>query len=149
MAATRFRLNDKRVVFEVFDAELLAVNLDTGIYYAIGGSGPALWSWIISGAEVTAVVQAAQARFDGDPAAIASAVTQFADKLAAEALVVPDDGPAPAPLPAGDAAAARVAFVPPVIDTHADMQDMLLLDPIHDVDERGWPLTQPIAAPKP
>jgi hypothetical protein len=26
-----------------------------------------------------------------------------------------------------------------VLGVHPDMQDLLLLDPIHDVDEVGWP----------
>jgi hypothetical protein len=27
----------------------------------------------------------------------------------------------------------------PVLNKYTDMQDLLLLDPIHEVDERGWP----------
>ena len=31
------------------------------------------------------------------------------------------------------------AFNPPVLSVYSDMEDLLLLDPIHDVDETGWP----------
>jgi hypothetical protein len=33
-------------------------------------------------------------------------------------------------------------FEPPVLEQYTDMQDLLLLDPIHEVDEQGWPMTQ-------
>ena len=32
----------------------------------------------------------------------------------------------------------------PVLNKYSDMQDLLLLDPIHDVDEEaGWPTNKP------
>ena len=33
----------------------------------------------------------------------------------------------------------RQPFRPPVLERHSDMQDLLVLDPIHDVGEMGWP----------
>jgi hypothetical protein len=33
----------------------------------------------------------------------------------------------------------RVPFVPPGFATFTDMQDIILLDPVHEVDTRGWP----------
>jgi hypothetical protein len=39
------------------------------------------------------------------------------------------------------------AFVAPVLHKHTDMQDLLLLDPIHEVDETGWPSVKKDAAP--
>ncbi len=44
--------------------------------------------------------------------------------------------PALAPISAGD----RPAFEAPVLESYSDMQDLLLLDPIHDVDDAGWPV---------
>jgi hypothetical protein len=34
----------------------------------------------------------------------------------------------------------KLIFLPPEIDIFSDMQDILLLDPVHDVDESGWPI---------
>ena len=33
----------------------------------------------------------------------------------------------------------RVPFVAPSFTTFTDMQDIILLDPVHEVDTRGWP----------
>jgi hypothetical protein len=66
-------------------------------------------------------------------------VSAFIDQLVAEALV--DAEPAPE---AGDdmtaaSAAAPQEFVEPLLQKYTDMEEMLLLDPIHEVDEHGWP----------
>jgi len=29
-----------------------------------------------------------------------------------------------------------------VVEKYTDMQDLVLLDPVHEVDERGWPHVQ-------
>lgn len=31
------------------------------------------------------------------------------------------------------------AYFAPKLDIYTDMQELLLLDPVHDVDETGWP----------
>ena len=35
------------------------------------------------------------------------------------------------------------AFEAPVLSKYTDMQELLLLDPIHDVDDMGWPKPNP------
>jgi hypothetical protein len=34
-------------------------------------------------------------------------------------------------------------FRVPVLNRYSDMADMLLLDPVHDVEESGWPVPKP------
>ena len=47
-----------------------------------------------------------------------------------------EDAAAVSPMPAHQA---RGAYRTPVLSIYTDMQDLLLLDPIHDVDQAGWP----------
>ncbi len=56
-------------------------------------------------------------------------------------LSVSEGAASPLALPDGSAATAKDVrrFTEPTVHTYADMQDLLLLDPIHDVDETGWP----------
>jgi len=57
----------------------------------------------------------------------------------AESLLVPL---ASAPSPASTRKPSLLAdapFVLPVLERYTDMQELLLIDPIHDVDETGWP----------
>ena len=37
----------------------------------------------------------------------------------------------------------KPSFNAPALQKYSDMQELLLLDPIHDVDEAGWPKPNP------
>ena len=41
------------------------------------------------------------------------------------------------------ASSTRVAFEAPVLEKYTDMQTLLLVDPVHEVDDRGWPHEAP------
>jgi hypothetical protein len=41
----------------------------------------------------------------------------------------------PQPISTGE----KLKFVSPVLEKFSDLQELLLLDPIHEVDEEGWP----------
>ena len=52
---------------------------------------------------------------------------------------------------ATDAEKKKIDFIPkdvlidystPVVEIFSDMQEILLLDPVHDVDKSGWPITK-------
>ncbi|HEX2154966.1 MAG TPA: hypothetical protein VHL52_13445, partial [Acidimicrobiia bacterium] len=60
----------------------------------------------------------------------------FVDRLVAQHLMVETDGS----VEAQDVRVAEVTpFEPPVLEEFDEMKEMLLYDPIHDVDETGWP----------
>ena len=75
---------------------------------------------------------------------VESALTPFLEEVEAEGLVVRSDGVE------ASGATVRVAangtdpsFEPPVVEKFTDMQDLVLLDPVHEVQEMGWPLARP------
>ena len=37
----------------------------------------------------------------------------------------------------------RLAFTPPKLERYTDMQEIILLDPVHKVDSQGWPRAAP------
>ena len=71
-------------------------------------------------------------------------VEGFAGRLLDAGVLRARDGTAPAPAAAddapADAPAAKEPFRAPQIRAYTDMQDLLMIDPIHDVDETGWPV---------
>jgi hypothetical protein len=68
-------------------------------------------------------------------------VLEFCGRLIEEGLIRPGEaGDAPrAGARPEPAQAATGVWVAPTITVYADMQDLFQLDPIHDVDETGWP----------
>lgn len=76
---------------------------------------------------------------------ITPALQQFITELAEDQLVVAVATPTVATAGASNKAndhhmsTSQRCFTPPVLNKFTDMQELLLLDPIHDVDETGWP----------
>jgi hypothetical protein len=134
------RVNRPTVVAEVVEGEVILINLETGNYYSLGGSGAVVWELVGTGRDREQLLAAAEARFEGERTAIRESVGGLVDQLVAEGLVVADEAePGTAPAAAGGAASERVPFEPPALGKYTDMQEFILLDPIHDIAEVGWP----------
>ena len=141
----RFTLNQPHVITEDVDNEVVAINLDTGCYYNMEKSAAIVWRLLCDGATFDEIMHAMTQRYYGERTAIESSIQQFLQELQVAQLVVPAaDGETTlleAPL-RPPAPAAKIAFEPPVLCEYTDMQDLLLLDPIHDVTNQGWPVRQ-------
>ena len=136
----RFRVNTPKVVHETIDGEVVIIHLDTGCYYSLDGVGAAIWNWLDTGASLGEAAERLGQSYPNNQAEAGATVTQLAAELQIEALIVPLNQPASAGRnPAPPNVALPAAFQRPVLHKHTDMQDLLLLDPIHEVDETGWP----------
>jgi hypothetical protein len=130
-----FSVRAPAVVSEVIDGEAIIMDLRTGNYFSADGSGALVWQAVADGCGRAAIVGWAMGAFDGDPARIEADIDAFLAQLTDNDLVEAVEASA-APSPA---AVPRSAWRAPVLAIYTDMQDLLLLDPIHDVDEAGWP----------
>jgi hypothetical protein len=145
LASHCFRLAGPQVIHELVAGEVVIINLATGAYYSLDEAGATIWSALLDGADEAAIVAVVQRRYSGDEATIAGAVRDLLAQLVAQELIVPgEDGsastrgdeqhaPADAPRP----------FAPPVLHTYTDMQELIALDPIHEVADSGWPHRRP------
>lgn len=132
---TRYEVNHPEVVDESVDGEVLIVHLGTGAYYSSRGTGDLVWQLLARGASPQEVASALTGGSDGD---VASSVAAFAAQLVDEGLVRTRTA-TPEQLPAVSVS----DFQPPVLEKFVDMQELLLLDPIHEVEEAGWPNARP------
>lgn len=144
-----FIINKPQVIHEVFDEEVVVVNLGNGNYYSLEHAGAAIWGLIEQGTCVGDIVEGLVRQYEGDRGVIQQAVQAFVSELQQEALIVP--APAhestrvhgqPAPADSGSSPDKR-PFEVPRLQTYTDMQELMLLDPIHEVDETGWPRAKP------
>jgi hypothetical protein len=134
-------MNSPPVVHETVDHETIVVNLDTGSYYDLNESAGYIFALLASDSAVPELVSAAVARYGIEEAVAEAAVDELLTKFVGEELVVPaEDGRAPQSMPpAASAPAATRPYTPPVLNKYTDMQELLLLDPVHEVTEAGWP----------
>lgn len=144
--STRYRINAPEVVAETLDGEALIVHLGTGAYYSIRGSGEAIWGLLLLGATVDEACRSAALQFETKAEAIEGDVARFVDELAAEGLIVAQEMTAPA-IDSDFLLEARGPWETPALEKFTDMEDLLALDPVHDVDAAvGWPNVKSEAA---
>jgi hypothetical protein len=127
-----------QVIHETIDGETIIIDLVSGTYYSLQGSGAEIWNALAEGADRDGILATVAQAYAGESAAIGTAVDDFLSALEAEGLiaVASPNGTAPAPLPK---ARGETPFAPPRLEKYTDMQDIILLDPVHNVDDRGWP----------
>jgi hypothetical protein len=144
-ASTRFRVNRPQVVHETIDNEVVLIDFDTGNYYSLDRVGADIWGFVESGATLRQIVDGIACRYDGDHGNMEAAVHQLLAELLQENLVVPEEtGEAEDTenhAAQGEAGhqTENPGFEVPFLQKYSDMQELLLLDPIHEVDETGWP----------
>ena len=138
-----FRVNAPDVLHETIDGEVVLVNMKSGAYYSIDKVGAAIWELLADGTSTDHITEVLTRRFKGDRDAIAESVARLLASFRDEELVVADTEPgertATSMNPDTPVPASRPRFEEPVLQKYTDMQQLLLLDPIHEVDETGWP----------
>jgi hypothetical protein len=142
--ATRYVVRSPAVVHETIDGEAVIINLESGAYFSAEGASAIAWQRIAGGASAADLIAVIDERYEGGAAEIGTAVDHFIAQLSQEGLIRPaepaEGAPAATPAPPP---AAKPAFKELSLRIFTDLQELLLLDPIHDVDEVGWPAPLP------
>jgi hypothetical protein len=99
------------VMGDSIDGETIVIDALTGIYYTLDADVTAVWSKVA----------------DPSPAIPNADILDVLAALVDEGLLV------------GPAGTARTTTRPCFVK-YTDMEELLLADPIHEVDDRGWPL---------
>jgi Coenzyme PQQ synthesis protein D (PqqD) len=133
----RYELDAARVAAELVNDELVAIDFSTGKYHGIRGSGVVVWHLLETGFSPREIVEHLTHRVAGTDERAAQTVVAFVSELEAQGLVVRSTRAAPTLI--SNEETWPEPFAAPMLDTRDDLQDYLVLDPIHDVDERGWP----------
>lgn len=136
-------VDNPNVMHETMDDEVIVVDLDTGAYFSFDGAGALIWALLAGGTHTRESILAFIAdRFDLAVGTIEAEVGRFLDRLLDEKLVRLGEpeaagrkGSPGAPL--GDVD--LIAYAPPVLNKFTDLQALLLVDPIHEVGDAGWP----------
>jgi hypothetical protein len=116
--------------------EVMVVDLQSGAYFAFVGAAADAWSLLAAGVEPDAAGPAVAERYGVPPGTAAGDVATFAAQLVAEGLL--EDTPADAVAPPALASPGQ-QYTAPTIERFDDLADLLLLDPIHEVEQPGWP----------
>jgi hypothetical protein len=140
------RINGPNIVHENIDGETVILNLDTGSYFSITDVAAYIWSCIEKGVPAPEIPPLIRGNYENVGPDAEQEIQSFISHLEQEGLVVRVTDASPAAqdwktqIAPGNG---KTAFNVPVLNKYSDMQDLLLLDPIHHVDETGWPSAGP------
>jgi Coenzyme PQQ synthesis protein D (PqqD) len=145
MSARRYRINSPTAIHDTIDSEVVVINFDTGTYYSLEGTGAYVWGLVEARATTGQITDRVIGLDPGRAADLEPALMRFLSELEEESLIVPasldepaDDRLANVRPPGhlrGDASSSDLL----TLQKFTDMNHLLLLDPIHEVDETGWP----------
>lgn len=114
---TEFVTIPKHLTYETIEGETIVIDLKKGHYYSLNRTASFIWNQLNGPIAINA--------FTGEMRA-------FIEALLKEGLLLKRDGEGiTITLPKDQA--------PPAFEKFEDMEDLLLLDPIHDTDDAGWP----------
>lgn len=130
MTHTCFALNAAAASFEDFGDEIVVIHNDSGVFYSIKGRAIAVWRALEAGLDAFAL----DARLRAISPEDADTVKRMIEELVSRGIAVPVAGVSTPPLDLDETALGPTAF-----ESNSDFNDLIRLDPIHDVDDRGWP----------
>lgn len=147
---SRMRINVPKIVHETIDGETIILNLDKGNYYSLVGIGADIWGFIENNATMGHIIKEISNNYQGDQGDIKVAINNFVSELMQEGIVTPNNENKPENDESShvqdqiELKENKPIFEVPTLNKYSDMQDLLLLDPIHDVDDKtGWPTINP------
>lgn len=134
---TQYGLADPTMISaRAFDDEIVIANFSNGIYYSLRFAAAEIWLGLMAGVPVGGIVQALAPHSQDPSRTFEDAVRSFIQTLEQEKLICSTTRPVEAQWRPrlNDA-----PFEAPQLEQFSDMEDLLLLDPIHDMGKTGWP----------
>lgn len=132
-----YRLNEEKMFYDMAEGQAIVINFTTGMYYGTSSLGSAVLDALLAGSSVEDVCKAIQA-LPGCPADMDAQLDTFVQALLEKEILAPGESTGAACVI--DAASLADGFAL-TVDEFAEVQDLILADPVHDVDvEQGWPI---------
>jgi hypothetical protein len=150
----KFKVNTPDVIFEIYDNEIVLINLDNGNYYSITDTASEIFDFINHERSRDEIIKLIIDKYEGEIAEIVSSIDSFLEDLLKDDLIIQEEklnvnvSFQDEKTSTWNGEQGKSLFKSPVLNRYTDMQDLLLLDPIHEVDETGWPNTKrPVTKP--
>jgi len=135
-----YKINKKKMFADVAEDMAIVINSETGIYYGINSFGSSVFEYLLKSVSISAILAAIN-KIQGVPDDMAQRLDTFIETLITKEILIESE----------DIVNMDVSINPELaitddfkleLEEYSDAQELLLSDPIHDVDEEmGW---QPI-----
>lgn len=134
------------VVFEVIEQELIVLHLRQGNYYSFNSVGSLIFTHFVGGASVESLHKKLTEIFVSIPIEkLLAEANDFIELLCQRDLIILGGQHSSSTMSEKDEKLFEnfsfqgAEYLSPSFECHTNLQDLLLLDPIHEVSEDGWP----------
>ena len=134
-----YRIASPAVIYERFDDELVAINLNTGVYHSLIGIAADVFQLMSQTATAEEIAEALTAKYSASAGQILNALTPFFQQLLSEELIMVVEAPKDREPLKFSTDVSGVPLIPPSLEAYRDLQSLFLLDPVHEVSDQGWP----------
>jgi len=135
----QFSIRSQQVINETLDNETIIINLETGVYYSLNPLGTLVWKAINSKLSFELICKQLKEKYP-EEVNFEGVVEKYITFLELEQLIEKTDSSEPNLQEYELILKSELSpYAPPAIEKYEDMQEMLLADPIHEVEEDGWP----------
>ncbi len=140
-----YQINRSNVVYEIFDNEVVIINLDNGNYYSYDGIGVEIWNLLtteitldgisqsltniyssIQSDELKIIINKSVADLENENLLISSEIKNNKE-IKVSVVTLKNNR------------VINTNIIIPTLQRFTDMQDFLLVDPIHEIDYEKWP----------
>ena len=123
----KYEIGQTRLEVNVFDGEMIVLNLESGCYYSIEGSGQDIWAMIDVGLTVDQMATALADNYDIAKETIRAEIQSFCGKLLDEDVLIASNVDTIANT--AEFSDFRPEFEPASISKYDDLVDSFALDP--------------------
>ena len=131
--------NENKVFADFADDQYIVLNHVNGEYYSFDRASSAVLKALVEGCSAEDITESLCSRYDWEPCKVQEKVSQFIERLLQRQILLSGE------CTKGDAgpyiASLALQAMPELgFEVFTDVADLLLMDPIHEVDEKaGWP----------
>jgi len=135
---SEFAINASSGVFERLDGEVIIISNQNGKYYSLGYTASDIWYLIHASVSSPLWLKTLADNYQEIPDSAENEIKKFVNVLLSEDLIKSSE------IASGDSQVLpqdnlRGKWSAPELMIFEDLQDLLLVDPIHDTGEEGWP----------
>lgn len=134
-----YQLDSTNVATEIFDNEAVIINIPEGKYYSVrGNTGIRILEILQEPSSVENIIAAINNEFESaNEVDLMSDIESFINHLESENIVMVGTEVIITEMIAGNF---KQPYEKPELEVFDDMQELIMLDPVHDVESfKGWP----------
>jgi hypothetical protein len=134
-----YTVDERRIAYQTVDGEVIAIDHVSGAYFSMQASAGEIWQMLAANAALDAIIVLYQENSPVPAETLATEIQAFVSELLAANLLQPNGASVTTQTNLSAIVKQRQPYTKPQLEKFEDMADLILIDPVHDVSDAGWP----------